>query len=71
MGTPQVRWREMHQSGRPSTMDRMRFSPHEGIQFTSPMALSAPLRRPAASMLMNHWGVVRKMTGDLWRQQWG
>ncbi len=30
IGTPQVRWREMHQSGRPATMPSMRSSPHVG-----------------------------------------
>ena len=30
IGTPQVRWREMHQSGRPSTMPKMRASPQSG-----------------------------------------
>ena len=30
MGTPQMRWREMVQSGRVATMLEMRSSPHEG-----------------------------------------
>jgi hypothetical protein len=35
IGTPQARWREMHQSGRPDTMLKMRSRPHDGIQRTS------------------------------------
>ena len=34
-------------------------------------SISAAGRKPACSMLMNHWGVARKMMGVLWRQQWG
>jgi hypothetical protein len=55
-GTPQARWREMHQSGRASIMLVMRCSPQAGIHSTPRMAVSA---------------VARKITGDLWRQQWG
>ena len=33
-GTPQVRWREMHQSGRFSIMPVMRCSPHAGVHCT-------------------------------------
>ena len=32
MGTPQTRWREMHQSGRVAIMLVMRSSPHLGDQ---------------------------------------
>ena len=34
MGTPQMRWREMHQSGRVAIMLEMRSSPQEGSQAT-------------------------------------
>src|ERR671919_1650088 len=34
IGTPQARWREMHQSGRFDTMLKMRSRPQEGIHFT-------------------------------------
>jgi hypothetical protein len=30
MGTPQLRWREMHQSGRPAIMSRRRAWPFSG-----------------------------------------
>ena len=30
MGTPQLRWREMHQSGRSATMDPMRLTAQPG-----------------------------------------
>ena len=73
IGTPQVRWREMHQSGRPSTMPAIRSSPHAGNQCDVVVdRLRAPrARRPAWSMLMNHCGVARNATGVLWRQQCG
>ena len=32
IGTPQTRWREMHQSGRAAIMLEMRSSPQAGIQ---------------------------------------
>src|SRR5580698_5904906 len=34
MGTPQMRWREMHQSGRVAIMLEMRSSPHDGSHLT-------------------------------------
>ena len=34
MGTPQARWREMHQSGRFVTMLKMRSRPQDGIHRT-------------------------------------
>ncbi len=72
IGTPQVRWREMHQSGRVATIASMRFCPHDGIHCTPLMASRDFSRRCCAlSMLMNHCGVARKMIGVLWRQQWG
>ena len=71
IGTPQVRWREMVQSGRPSTMLWMRALPQVGNQPTVSMAASASLRRLALSIEMNHCGVARNTTGVLWRQQCG
>ena len=41
IGTPQTRWREMHQSGRVAIMFEMRSSPHAGIHFTLRIASSA------------------------------
>ena len=72
MGTPQLRWREMHQSGRKAIMLWMRSLPQAGIHSTSrSMASRAFWRSPPASMAMNHWVVARKITGSLQRQQWG
>ncbi len=71
IGTPQVRWRLMHQSGRPSTMPRMRAWPQSGTQPTRPIAASASLRRLALSIEMNHCGVALNATGVLCRQQCG
>ncbi len=70
-GTPQTRWREMHQSGRSAIMFEMRCSPQAGIQCTLRDLPSALARSPACSMLMNHCGVARKITGVLCRQQCG
>ncbi len=53
IGTPQVRWREMVQSGT-STMLWMRAFPQVGNQPTVSMAASASLRRLALSIEMNH-----------------
>ncbi len=41
IGTPQTRWREMHQSGRVAIMFEMRSSPHAGVHFTLLIASSA------------------------------
>src|SRR5437667_10579612 len=41
MGTPQTRCREMHQSGRVSTMLEMRSSPHAGSHFAFLISSSA------------------------------
>ncbi len=81
IGTPQARWRETTQSGRPSTMPRMRRSPDWGTHSVSPIALLASWRRlwlpllgtplSGLSMAMNHCGVLRKMTGFLERQECG
>ncbi len=73
MGTPQIRWREMHQSGREDTMLAMRSCPHWGSHFTRPISSSARWRKvvtePSAwvmgvSMPINHCSVARKMTGQ-------
>ena len=66
-GMPQVRWREMHQSGRLSTAPRMRLRPFSGIHFTPSMAASASARK--ASTLMNHCFTARKTMGVFERQQ--
>ncbi len=72
MGTPQLRWRETHQSGLNSIMLAMRSSPQVGIQRTWLwMAARVFARRSLASMEMNHWVVARKITGSLQRQQCG
>ena len=47
MGTPQVRCREMHQSGRDSTADLMRLTPQSGTHLTSSMASIAISRNEA------------------------
>ena len=57
--------RDTHQSGRAAIMLVMRCSPQAGIQSTCEIASSAALRSPACSMLMNHCGVARKITGVL------
>src|SRR6266705_4282946 len=80
IGTPQTRWREMHQSGRVAIMLEMRSSPHAGSHFTFLISSSARWRRfpsaallpfwetTGASMEMNHCSVARKITG-LWQRQ--
>ena len=76
MGTPQTRWREMHQSGRVAIMLEMRSSPQAGIplhlldlvQRALPQGAAVAL---GASMEMNHCSVARKMTGLWQRQQCG
>ena len=45
MGTPQMRWREMHQSGRVAIMLEMRSSPHAGSHFTRLISSSARWRK--------------------------
>ena len=47
MGTPQVRWREIHQSGRPSTMFAIRLSPHSGNHCVFLISASESLRKLA------------------------
>ena len=65
MGTPQVRCRDMHQSGRLFTMLSIRAWPQSGSQVVSLIALLASSLKPAWSILMNHCGVARKMIGVL------
>src|SRR4051812_4054434 len=75
MGTPQMRCRLMHQSGRVAIMLEMRSSPHDGSQWTFLISSSARCRKVLPStlppMLMNHCSVARKMTGLWHRQQCG
>ena len=71
MGTPQVRWRLMVQSGRFSSMPRMRLWPQDGTHFTRSTSSSTFWRKPSLSRLMNHWYVALRMTGLRQRQQCG
>ena len=71
IGTPQERCLEMHQSGLLATMLWMRSRPQPGIHCTRSIQSRALRRRSFFSIEMNHWGVARKMTGFLQRQQWG
>ena len=80
MGTPQMRWRLMHQSGRVAIMLVMRSLPHAGSQTTLSISSIASLRKlvsepstrfTGVSMPMNHCSVARKMTGWWQRQQCG
>src|SRR3954466_692316 len=78
IGTPQTRWREMHQSGRCATMLYMRSWPHAGTQRTwLSIAFFAASRKVwpvftgAPSSAMNHCEVARKITGLWQRQQCG
>src|ERR1019366_8488350 len=63
MGTPQMRWREIHQSGRVATMFEMRSSPQAGSHFTFLISSSARLRSgppdsgvPDKSRFWTCWG---------------
>src|SRR6266700_3311576 len=80
IGTPQTRWREMHQSGRVAIMLERRSSPQEGSHFTFLISSKVRERRVSAvafppgigvSMEMNHCSVARKITGLWQRQQCG
>ena len=81
MGTPQTRWREMHQSGRVAIMLAMRSSPQAGSHLTLFLISSRARWRNVVgepsgfcigvSMAMNHCSVARKMTGLWQRQQCG
>ena len=71
IGTPQARWRDTHQSGRVSIMPRRRFLPEAGTKRVFSMAASALSRSPVFSMDMNHWVVLRKISGAFERHEWG
>src|SRR6185437_7865800 len=80
MGTPHTRCREMHQSGRVSTMLEMRSSPQAGSHLTFLISARARVRNVplgmvslgiGVSMEMNHCSVARKITGLWQRQQCG
>ena len=51
MGTPQMRWREMHQSGRVAIMLEMRSSPQAGSQMTCSISSSARWRKVVVDCL--------------------
>src|SRR5438132_12913325 len=72
IGTPQTRWREMHQSGRVAIMLEMRSSPHAGSDFTflisSSVRLGSVPRSNGVSIELNHSSVDRKRNG-LWQRQ--
>jgi hypothetical protein len=65
MGTPQVRWREIHQSARSPTIGVIRFSPGRGSTHVSD-GLQGLIPEPATEA--NHCSVARKMVGFLVRQ---
>src|SRR6202047_2861931 len=80
IGTPQMRWREMHQSGRVAIMLEIRSSPQAGSQTTCLISSRARWRNVVGtpsgvtigvSMPMNHCSVARTMMGLWQRQQWG
>src|SRR5438477_9170344 len=80
MGTPHTRCREMHQSGRVSTMFEIRSSPHVGSHLIFLISSSARVRNVPAGIVpldmgvsieMNHCSVARKITGLWQRQQCG
>ena len=79
-GEPQARWRLISQSGRLSTMERMRLRPGLGIEGGGVDGVQRRLAQGRAavaasssgsSMRMNHCGVLRKITGALERQECG
>ncbi len=71
IGTPQARWRETHQSGLLSTIASIRLRACGGTQRVSSIAASAFSRSPFAAMLMNHCGVLRKISGAFDRHECG
>ena len=78
IGSPHERWREMHQSGRDSSMPRRRLRPHSGVKPTSSATASSarprsvfPSRFIGRSTPTNHCSVARKMTGVFERQSCG
>src|SRR5216684_7116242 len=86
IGTPQTRCREIHQSGRVSTMFEIRSSPQAGSHLIFLISSSARARKVISvagapsklrlggdfvSIEMNHCSVARKITGLWQRQQCG
>ncbi len=72
IGTPQARWRLMHQSGRAAIIEPMRLRPWSGTKCVAAMAASALSRMCSGpSMRMNHCGVARKISGAFDRQECG
>ena len=76
IGTPQLRWRDTHQSGRFLIIASRRARPQLGKNSVLSTALLACSRRltPWASVSfipMNHWWVANCINGVLWRQQCG
>jgi hypothetical protein len=82
IGTPQARWREITQSGRPAIMPLMRFCPAGGTHCVTEIACSArarsvspgfvwPSTAMSLSIAMNHCGVLRKITGFFERHECG
>ena len=72
IGTPQARWRLMHQSGRLATIEPKRLRPCSGTKCVAAIASSAFSRmRSGPSSRMNQFGVARKISGALDRQECG
>ena len=73
IGTPQARWRLMHQSGRRADhASRAGCAPGPARTCVASIAASALARmRSGPSMRMNHCGVARKISGALERQECG
>ena len=72
IGTPQARWRLMHQSGRLATIEPSRLRPCSGTKCVFAIASSAFSRmRSGPSRRMNQFGVARKISGALERQECG
>ena len=72
IGTPQARWRLMHQSGRLATIEPIRLRPWSGTKCVASIAASAFSRIfSGPSMRTNHCGVARKISGALDRQECG
>ena len=71
IGTPQFLWRDKHQSGRFSTIERIRVIPQSGTHFTLSIASKEFFRKSFSSILKNHCGVARKINGFLLLQLCG
>ena len=69
MGIPQNLCREMHQSGRDSTILEIRSLPKEGIQETCAIAFRSFSLKPRCPTFKNHCSVALKITGFLHLQQ--